>query len=195
MLQGSGQRISFSDIINEFGRASNPSGPGVSLGRYRVNETFGELSNLPLDTGIPQYNNQISLGNFHGKQLNTVVNYYHGGTETRVRTRNRYNNGPGNGRVKVIGGFRSKPNDPRIIMEKVSKKKYAAITYSGYNNQIKFNTNSLKLIEILDDNNIFIDLFIFMSFQISGLGLSFPSHFVFELLWFQGFPQNCIDIL
>lgn len=48
----------------------------------------------------------------------------------------------------------SKPNDPRIIMEKVSKKKYAAITYSGYNNQIKFNTNSLKLIEILDDNNI-----------------------------------------
>jgi len=48
----------------------------------------------------------------------------------------------------------SKPNDPRIIMEKVSKKKYAAISYSGYNNSSKFSLNSTKLRKILDENNI-----------------------------------------
>ena len=48
----------------------------------------------------------------------------------------------------------SKPNDPRIVMEKVAKKKYAAITYSGYNNSTKFNLNSTKLRRILDENNI-----------------------------------------
>lgn len=48
----------------------------------------------------------------------------------------------------------SKPNDPRIVMEKVDKKKYAAITYSGYNNSTKFNMNSNKLRKILDEYNI-----------------------------------------
>ena len=134
MLQGSGQ-IRFSDIINEFGRAdaSSPVSPGggVSLGRYRVSETYGEMSNLPLDTGIPQGNSQIAFSNFHGKQLNTVVNYYHGGTETRVRTRNRYNNGPGNGRVNVIGGFRSKPNDPRGTRVIIHVNHKIGSTYDG----------------------------------------------------------------
>ena len=45
-LQSSGQ-ISFSDISNEFGNAG-------SLGAYRVSQTIGELSNLPLDNGVPQ---------------------------------------------------------------------------------------------------------------------------------------------
>lgn len=48
----------------------------------------------------------------------------------------------------------SKPNDSRIVMEKVDKKKYAAITYSGYNNSTKFRFNSTKLRRILDENNI-----------------------------------------
>ena len=48
----------------------------------------------------------------------------------------------------------SKPNDSRIVMEKVDKKKYAAITYSGYNNSTKFSFNSTKLRRILDENNI-----------------------------------------
>ena len=48
----------------------------------------------------------------------------------------------------------SKPNDSRIVMEKVDKKKYAAITYSGYNNSTKFSFNSTKLKRILDENNI-----------------------------------------
>ena len=117
MLQGSGQKIAFSDIIREFGRA-NASGGGVSLGRYRVSETYGAMSNLPIDTGVPQ-SGQIAFSNFHGKQLNVVVNYYHGSDERRVLARNRYNNGPGNGRTNVIGGFRQKPGNSsgtRVIL-------------------------------------------------------------------------------
>ena len=48
----------------------------------------------------------------------------------------------------------SKPNDSRIVMEKVDKKKYAAITYTGYNNSSKFSLNSTKLRRVLDENNI-----------------------------------------
>ena len=48
----------------------------------------------------------------------------------------------------------SKPNDSRIVIEKVDKKKYAAITYSGYNNSTKFSFNSTKLRRVLDENNI-----------------------------------------
>ena len=115
MLQGSGA-IRFSDIIREFGRA-NGSG-GVSLGRYRVSETYGAMSNLPIDTGVPQ-SGQIAFSNFYNKQLNVVVNYYHGSDERRVLARNRYNNGPGNGRTNVIGGFRQKPGNSsgtRVIL-------------------------------------------------------------------------------
>ena len=103
-LQGSGQ-ISFGQISAEFGTP-----PGKNLGAYRVSETYGAMSNLPLDTGIPQ-SGQIKFSDFYNKQLNVVVNYYDGSNERRVLARNRYNNGPGNGRVSVIGGYRGKPSN------------------------------------------------------------------------------------
>ena len=60
----------------------------------------------------------------------------------------------------------SKPNDSRIVMEKVDKKKYAAITYSGYNNSTKFSFNSTKLRRILDENNIsYIDNPIYLGYD------------------------------
>ena len=111
-LQGSGQ-ISFSQIQSEFGLP-----PGRNLGAYRVSETYGVMSNLPLDTGIPQ-SGQIKFSDFYSKQLNVVVNYYDGSNERRVLARNRYNNGPGNGRVSVIGGYRGKPSNSsgtRVIL-------------------------------------------------------------------------------
>jgi hypothetical protein len=98
-LQSSGSPISFSQIADEFGVPS-----GNRLGSYRVTESVGTLSNLPLDTGIPQ-SGQIKFSNFYSKRLNVVVDFYSGGTETRVNARERYNN---NG-VRVIGGFRSRP--------------------------------------------------------------------------------------
>lgn len=114
MLQGSGT-IRFSNIIGEFGRADG--GGGVSLGRYRVSQTFGSMSNLPLDTGIPQ-SGTIRMSNFYSKQLNCVVNYYDGSNIRRATARNRYNNGSAN-RVQTIGGFRGRPsntNGTRVII-------------------------------------------------------------------------------
>lgn len=111
-LQGSGQ-ISFGQISAEFGMPS-----GKNLGAYRVSETYGAMSNIPLDPGIPQ-SGEIKFSDFHGKQLNVVVNYYDGGEGRRVLARNRYNNGPGNGRVSVVGGFRGKPSNSsgtRVIL-------------------------------------------------------------------------------
>ena len=80
-LQSSGQ-ISFSDISNEFGNAG-------SLGAYRVSQTIGELSNLPLDNGVPQ-TGAISFSDFYSKRLNIVVNYHSGGTEYQQDARDKY---------------------------------------------------------------------------------------------------------
>ena len=116
-LQGSGP-ISFGQISAEFGLPS-----GKNLGAYRVSETYGAMSNIPLDPGIPQ-SGEIKFSDFYGKQLNIVVNYYDGSNERRVLARNRYNNGPGNGRVSVVGGFRGKPSNSggsRVIIH-VNKK-------------------------------------------------------------------------
>ena len=99
-LQGSGS-ISFSQIANEFGLPS-----GRNLGAYRISQSVGTLSNLPLDTGIPQ-SGSISFSNFYGKRLNTVVDLFSIPQDSSRRVaRNRYNNNF----VIVIGGFRSRPS-------------------------------------------------------------------------------------
>ena len=71
--------ISFSGIRTEFGTAGTESSTApVRLGQYRrddsafTNKNVGELTNLPLDTGIPT-SGTINVDAFHGKQLNTVV--------------------------------------------------------------------------------------------------------------------------
>ena len=97
-LQSSGA-ISYSDIKNEFGEPNNKN-----IGAYRVSQNIGELSGLPLDTGIPK-TGAISFSDFYGKQLNIVVDFHSGGTVTRQNARTQYNNN----NVTVIGGFRSKP--------------------------------------------------------------------------------------
>ena len=97
-LQSSGQ-ISFGQISNEFGLP-----PNKNFGAYRVSQTVGAMANRPLDDGVPQ-SGQIRFGNFYGKQLNQVVNFHSGGSESRKIARNRYNANS----VTVIGGFRSRP--------------------------------------------------------------------------------------
>ena len=116
-LQGSGS-ISFGQISAEFGLP-----PGKNLGAYRVSETYGSMVNIALDDGIPQ-SGQIRFSHFYNKRLNVVVNYFSGGEERRVLARNRYNNGPGNGKVNVVGGYRGKPGNSsgtRVIIH-VNKK-------------------------------------------------------------------------
>jgi len=102
-LQSSGQ-ISFSNIASEFGTP-----PNKNIGAYRVSQTFGVLSNIPLDTGIPQ-SGQIAFSNFYGKRLNVIVNYYSGGAQNRVYVKGRYDNNK-SGLVNVVGGFKSRPSN------------------------------------------------------------------------------------
>ena len=48
----------------------------------------------------------------------------------------------------------SKPNDKRIQISKSVKKKYAAISYKGYNNSLKFNKYKSDLVKELQKENI-----------------------------------------
>jgi len=72
-LQGPGNKISFSDIRNEFGTPRDNN-----IGAYRVSETYGAMSNLPLDDGIPQ-SGRINWSDFYNKRLNLIVDCYSGG--------------------------------------------------------------------------------------------------------------------
>jgi hypothetical protein len=99
-LQGSGP-IRFSQITNEFGVTNSNR-----FGLYRVSESVGSLSNLPLDTGIPQ-SGQIRFSDFYSKKLNVVVDCYSSSlsNSTRLNGRTRYINN----NVTVIGGFKNRP--------------------------------------------------------------------------------------
>lgn len=100
-LQNSGT-IKFSEIEVEFGK-----NPGRTLGTYRVSETYGALTNRPLDAGIPQ-SGQIAFSDFYNKRLNTIVDFYSNSAQ-RVVARNRYINNTS--KVKVVGGFRDRPTN------------------------------------------------------------------------------------
>ena len=67
-LQASGT-IKYSQIITEFGTPNNGG-----LGEFRLGgvEDVGSLSNLPLDTGVPQ-SGQIKFSDFYSKRLNHIV--------------------------------------------------------------------------------------------------------------------------
>ena len=123
-IKNSGSQLSFSEIEAEFGQPDN----GRSLGRYRSsdsefkNKSMGQLSNLPLDTGIPA-SGEIKFSQFYGKKLNMVIDNYDdtgtsGGEASNVLNRQddgantlaatwRYNNQ--SNRVKVVGGYRDRP--------------------------------------------------------------------------------------
>jgi hypothetical protein len=113
-IKSSGSSLSFSDISNEFGLPS-----GKNLGAYRVSQNVGTLTNLPLDTGVPQ-SGQIKFSDFYGKKLNVVVNYTgissdgvdRSGT---VQLNARYAYDSNNVPVEVVGGFGTKPLPPDNI--------------------------------------------------------------------------------
>jgi len=102
-LQSSPSPIKFSDIIQEFG-VTETSGSS-KLGSYRVKETYGALTNIPLDTNIPQ-SGQIKFSDFYGKQLNVVVDFYSGSSVVRKNAKSRYESD----NVNVVGGFKEKPS-------------------------------------------------------------------------------------
>ena len=106
-IKSSGQQLKFSEIEKEFGE-----NPGRSLGRYKSshpdfkNENPGELSNLPLDTGIPTgTNDQIKFSQFYSKRLNIVVDCHSSGSSNHGHDayKDRYKND----KYVVVGGYRS----------------------------------------------------------------------------------------
>ncbi len=112
-IKSSGSSLSFSEIEAEFG--SNGS---RSLGAYRLSQSVGSLSNLPLDSGVPT-SGQIKFSDFYGKRLNIVVDCHSGGDQTRIIAKNdKWNNN----NLTVIGGFRSKKEGGSKIIINVNKK-------------------------------------------------------------------------
>jgi hypothetical protein len=89
--------ISASQIALEFGSTSRRN-----IGAYRISDSIGTLSGMPLDDGIPQ-SGAISFSDFRGKRLNIVVPFYGG---TRVNGRTYYNNGL----AYCVGRLRSRPS-------------------------------------------------------------------------------------
>ena len=107
---GGSNNLKFSEIESEFGQNTQRS-----LGDYRVSETNGSLSNMPLDSGVPQ-SGQIKFSDFYSKKLNIVVDLHSGSSETRRNARtHKYNasgsNGSSSGNWRVVGGFRNRPTD------------------------------------------------------------------------------------
>jgi hypothetical protein len=146
-LQSSGNPISFSQIVNEFGQPN-----GKNLGAYRVSENIGALTNMPLDTGVPQ-SGQIAFSDFYGKQLNTVVNFYDGRNETRQTARTKYDNKS----VRVIGNFKQRPTSSsgtrviihvnKTISSTKGNRNYVALKTGGWDS----NTN----LDLINNGNIY----------------------------------------
>ena len=106
-LQASGP-ISFSQISAEFGTPS-----GKNLGAYRISQSVGTFTNLPLDTGIPQ-SGTIKFSNFYSKRLNVILNCTGMPDLTsRVNARSLYvtPSSISGVSVTVIGGLKSKPSN------------------------------------------------------------------------------------
>ena len=69
-IKSSGSQLAFSEIETEFGANGTRS-----LGSYRLTQSVGTLSNLPLDTGVPT-SGTIKFSDFYGKSLNIVVDCF-----------------------------------------------------------------------------------------------------------------------
>ena len=112
-IKSSGTQLSFSEIEAEFGSNSERS-----LGDYRLTQSVGELSNLPLDSGVPT-SGEIKFSDFYSKRLNVVVDCHTGGDEFHKNAKNdKWNNN----NITVIGGFRSKKESGSKIIIHVNKK-------------------------------------------------------------------------
>jgi len=120
-LPSSPNSISMGQIANEFGYTDSPR---TKLGDYR---TLSNGSNYPQSIGSLSFssicgtgsvatgNNQISMSQFRGKQLQQVVNFWSSGAGGfRLNAKSRYsNNGMvgSNNEVAVVGGYRTRPSN------------------------------------------------------------------------------------
>ena len=109
--------ISMSQIANEFGYTDSPR---TKLGDYR---TLANGSNYPQSIGALSFssicgtgsvatgNNQISMSQFRGQQLQQVVNFWASGKGGfRLNAKSRYNTN-NSGDVAVVGNYRTRPSN------------------------------------------------------------------------------------
>lgn len=110
-LPSSPDSISFSQIEDEFGNNATAADPRRTLGKYRISQNVGDMSNLPLDTGIAQGNSPIKFSQFRGKRLNIILNYNRNQHYETPSPTTKYNDG-GDGftEVVVVGGFKQLPS-------------------------------------------------------------------------------------
>ena len=106
--------LKFTEIEDEFGiNSSGTTNPGKrSLGNYRVSQSFGQMTNLPLDTGIQQNTSntdKISFSDFYDKQANIIVDCYTSGNETC--NHDAYIDRFAANKYDVVGGFRTVSKD------------------------------------------------------------------------------------
>ena len=101
--------IKYSEIIAEFG---TPNSGG--LGEFRLSENVGTLTNLPLDTGVPQ-TGQIKFSDFYSKRLNQVVDLYSTSVNntSRQNAKDRWNNG----NVHIVGSSKTGKTQPPDTVE------------------------------------------------------------------------------
>jgi hypothetical protein len=76
--------LSFDEIKNEFGFP-----PDNKFGNYRISKTVGQMTNLPLDSGVPQ-SGPIKFSDFYNKKQNIIVNLFSGAPEISVDAKSKY---------------------------------------------------------------------------------------------------------
>lgn len=106
-LPSSPDSISFSQIEDEFGNNATAADPRRTLGKYRISQNVGDMSNLPLDTGIAQGNSPIKFSQFRGKRLNIILDYNRNQHVEQPSAIEGYNEGGGSGfkEITIVGGF------------------------------------------------------------------------------------------
>ena len=121
-IKSSGELSFEKDIEKEFGQ-----NPKRSLGEYRIKQTIGDMSNLPLDKDIPlrstatgpgitptpDNNTTIKFSDFYGKRMNMILVYGASSSSSYTNVRAKadymsYTDSFSNPEVVVVGGFRER---------------------------------------------------------------------------------------
>ena len=133
--------LSFTEIKTEFGFP-----PDNKFGNYRISETVGQMTNLPLDTGIPQ-SGAIKFSDFYNKKQNIIVNLFSGAPEISVDAKLKYESNQ-----VVVLGEGTKPtntNGKKVIVhvnklvnsQKSSNNKRVALLTGNWNTGTDFTIN------------------------------------------------------
>ena len=118
-IKSSGELSFEKDIEKEFGQ-----NPKRSLGEYRIKQTIGDMSNLPLDKDIPlrstatgpgitptpDNDTTIRFSDFYGKKLNIIIDYFKSQHIEEPSAFEGYNSVSGFKKTNVVGGFKLPPD-------------------------------------------------------------------------------------